>query len=760
MTGACGTTIVRFTTVPATRSIGHRRSGSKRNMLWYPLVLLIVGITSLVCSQNAYSNTVYGFVHPVGNQNGDWDVEYSLSQGYHNAAGHTGVDLVPRDGKNGGTVRATASGQVVKAQKQTGDTGWGHLIRIRHTLPSGDVWYSQYGHMLEGSLLVNVGKWVHKGQAIGKVGSTGASSGPHLHFEIKKLNADGCGYIADADCVGTPSDDWANYYNPLQFVYEHYVSYWPLSGDWNGNSVDETATYATDFRWFELGPMDRRIFGNLNDFPVTGDWDGNHKSDIGVFRPKNGNRSSLFLNTDTDIPAEVTIHFEYLPQAIPVVGDWDGDGRDDIGLYIPDTSTFNLYFINGTAPATFYRDVQLGKKGDIPIAGDWDGDGQCELGVFRHPNQFFFDTGLTGGIAEYTFKYGKTGDLPIVGDWDGDGDDNIGVYRPSTGKFFTHPSLPDISGSPAPLAVTAFQINGGADATANRKVTLHHAVDGAPTHYMVSESPAFVGATWITYTSTVPFFLSATLGKKTVFFKVKNGAEKSSVVSDDIELAQKDYHPEFHGEWLPDEVLLPEKIYFSGTVDDDWGLASISMVVRRSGGKDIVAFTDTSVAGLLSKDLSEYYFDSSNSTYAGVSGYYSVTLRATDNAGQKSTSRTFFTEVTSDAKPVFHSTSLPSQVELPNKIYFSGTVSDDQGLAEISMLVSGPRGNNIIAFTDTSVAGLLSKDLSGYSFDSNNSTYAGVNDPGYYVRLKATDNAGRSSDVSFTVCVGTCPGPE
>ena len=99
---------------------------------------------------------------------------------------HTGVDLA--NGQSGGEVRATAAGKVIYRQDSDKKTGWGYMVRIEHHLPSGDVVYSQYGHLLSGSILVE------KGQTIGKVGSTGRSSGAHLHFEIKKNNTSGGGY--------------------------------------------------------------------------------------------------------------------------------------------------------------------------------------------------------------------------------------------------------------------------------------------------------------------------------------------------------------------------------------------------------------------------------------------------------------------------------------------------------------------------------------------------------------------------------------
>ncbi|MGE5678413.1 MAG: M23 family metallopeptidase, partial [Pseudomonadota bacterium] len=58
--------------------------------------------------------------------------------------------------------------------------GYGKLIKIDH----GGNFISYYGHLSKYN--VKVGQKVYKGQKIGAVGSTGNSTGPHLHFEIRK----------------------------------------------------------------------------------------------------------------------------------------------------------------------------------------------------------------------------------------------------------------------------------------------------------------------------------------------------------------------------------------------------------------------------------------------------------------------------------------------------------------------------------------------------------------------------------------------
>ncbi len=89
---------------------------------------------------------------------------------------HTGVDIGAWYGTE---IYAAASGTVTAAVVDYGSTGYGCYVAIYH--PNGTT--TLYGHM--SSLAVSAGQSVSKGQVIGYVGSTGASNGPHIHFEIR-----------------------------------------------------------------------------------------------------------------------------------------------------------------------------------------------------------------------------------------------------------------------------------------------------------------------------------------------------------------------------------------------------------------------------------------------------------------------------------------------------------------------------------------------------------------------------------------------
>ena len=90
---------------------------------------------------------------------------------------HEGVDLAAPTGTN---IHAVADGVVTEAGMQ-GSTG---IITVKHVW-DGEVFYSRYLHMYSNGIYVHEGEKVKAGDVIAGVGSTGRSTGPHLHFEIR-----------------------------------------------------------------------------------------------------------------------------------------------------------------------------------------------------------------------------------------------------------------------------------------------------------------------------------------------------------------------------------------------------------------------------------------------------------------------------------------------------------------------------------------------------------------------------------------------
>ncbi len=110
-----------------------------------------------------------------------WPVEGSLNARFgirRNPFGegyefHTGVDLEARYGE---PVRATADGTVVFAAYWG---GYGNLVILDH----GHGLTTFYGHLSR--ISVRVGQAVKRGQIVGRAGSTGRSTGPHVHYEVR-----------------------------------------------------------------------------------------------------------------------------------------------------------------------------------------------------------------------------------------------------------------------------------------------------------------------------------------------------------------------------------------------------------------------------------------------------------------------------------------------------------------------------------------------------------------------------------------------
>lgn len=88
---------------------------------------------------------------------------------------HTGIDLAAPQGTD---IHAAAGGVVIVAEWWS---GYGNTVVIDH---GNNIW-TLYGHIRQGGISVEKGQTVKKGQKIAEVGSTGNSTGPHVHFEVR-----------------------------------------------------------------------------------------------------------------------------------------------------------------------------------------------------------------------------------------------------------------------------------------------------------------------------------------------------------------------------------------------------------------------------------------------------------------------------------------------------------------------------------------------------------------------------------------------
>jgi hypothetical protein len=118
----------------------------------------------------------------------------SVGRGF--SAWHSGIDLMaPR----GSPVRAAAAGTVIFAGRYF---GYGNMVDLRHA--EGVV--TRYGHMASFAPGVHPGTTVKMGALLGRVGSTGRATAPHVHFEVR-INGrpvDPKPALGLAACQGTP----------------------------------------------------------------------------------------------------------------------------------------------------------------------------------------------------------------------------------------------------------------------------------------------------------------------------------------------------------------------------------------------------------------------------------------------------------------------------------------------------------------------------------------------------------------------------
>lgn len=125
----------------------------------------------------AVAPSAAGYISPIPGK-----TRRNITTGYYGYSGHTGVDFACSAGT---PIVAVKSGVVVTSTALKRENGsyrsYGEYIVINHN----DGTMTLYAHMLPGSRRVQKGDTVAQGQQIGQVGTTGNSTGNHLHFEVR-----------------------------------------------------------------------------------------------------------------------------------------------------------------------------------------------------------------------------------------------------------------------------------------------------------------------------------------------------------------------------------------------------------------------------------------------------------------------------------------------------------------------------------------------------------------------------------------------
>jgi len=174
------------------------------------------------------------------------------------------------------------------------------------------------------------------------------------------------------------------------------------------------------------------------------DFDGDNKSDVGIYRPSNG---QWWINRSSNGSTFATTFGISTDRIAPL--DYTGDSRADIAVFRPSNGNWNVLRSNDF---TFYG-YGYGVNGDIPASGFFDNDNQADTAVFRPSNATWYIRRSTDG-GSTILQFGANGDIPVVADYDGDGRDDIAIYRPSNGQWWINRSS---------LGVVAYQFGVSTD---------------------------------------------------------------------------------------------------------------------------------------------------------------------------------------------------------------------------------------------------------------------------------------------------------
>ncbi|MFE9792896.1 FG-GAP-like repeat-containing protein [Streptomyces goshikiensis] len=361
----------------------------------------------------------------------------------HQPAYSVDLNYYPED--TGRPVVASAAGTVTVADSAG---GWaGTHVRIDH----GGGWTTHYAHL--SSTAVTPGATVAAGQMIGRVGNTGNSTGPHLHFE-QTLNG-----------VGQPAvfDGTAYSYSDRNITSNNCGSPEPASpapvssvGDLTGDGKpDLLARASTGAKTLWLYPglgngkfgdrIDNGGWGSINQVSGVGDITGDGRSDVLAVEKSSGKLWVYPGQADGHLGARVDNGVGWNSMRISGAQDLNGDGKGD--LLAMETETGNLYLYPGLSNGHFGERVQIGTNWDsmsVAVgAGDLTGDGRNDVvAVEEESGKLLVYPGLgdgrLGARIEAGTGWGAMSSVSGSGDYTGDGKNDI-VARQNDGRLYVYP---------------------------------------------------------------------------------------------------------------------------------------------------------------------------------------------------------------------------------------------------------------------------------------------------------------------------------
>lgn len=415
---------------------------------------------------------------------------YDQANGYN----HAGIDIFLwpfwwyKVDTNGVEIRAAASGTIINKSNGNFDrncsfnsNNW-NAVYVRHA----DNSVAWYGHMKNNSLTSkNVGDTVAQGEFLGIVGSSGNSTGPHLHFELYNSSNQlqdpyqgTCNVMNNFSWWASQKPYNSPFVNKLQ-THNAPPVFPTCPATETVNAIEyfrpgttaANAIFAAYYRDQQAGMVtnysilrpDGTTFQSWNHSPTQGFaasywyWQfaiplnaqaGQWKFRT-VFNSQTSEKNFAVVRSpfdfDADNKTDLSIYrpnlgqWWYQQSADSVVkvatfgtstdkivpADYDGDAKADIAFFRPSTGE---WFVLRSSNNTFFA-APFGISTDIPSPGDFDGDGKSDFAVYRPSIGTWFILKTSGGVQ--TTPFGTTGDVPVVGDYDGDGRADIAIFRPT-----------------------------------------------------------------------------------------------------------------------------------------------------------------------------------------------------------------------------------------------------------------------------------------------------------------------------------------
>ncbi|MEV0395154.1 FG-GAP-like repeat-containing protein [Polymorphospora rubra] len=364
---------------------------------------------------------------------------------HHSAEVRLALDFVRADGGvTNNTPQVASADGVVRHHSQP--NGAGNYIVIDH----GGGWTTYYFHL--NAFSVPNGAYVRQGQQIGLTGSTGNSSGAHIHYEQllngvgqtiringvslapypgsyhqRYLTSDNCGQSAAARPMGGSPTDFTGDGRDDIVAFTH------------GSLADVYVSTSTGSGFAGTSVKWNDFFGLSGETTLTGDFNGDGRDDVVAFTHGTLADVHVALSTGTAFAGATKWHDWFAPGAeVPAVGDFNGDGRDDIVTFTRGST--NDVFVALSNGSSFVGTEQkwhdfFGLNGEFPAVGDVNGDGRDDIIVFTQGPNTLADVYVAlsngsgfGASQKWHDLFAVGNEHPRIGDINGDGRDDIVTF--------------------------------------------------------------------------------------------------------------------------------------------------------------------------------------------------------------------------------------------------------------------------------------------------------------------------------------------